>query len=103
MLLLGKSCVRLRQLGCEDNGGHLDLVVDPFPIAASTPCWAVARPEREPEREQVLWPEVELEPWPELDCEEDVVPHGAVSAVPLTPRAIVSVSVCLLTWLWYPP
>ena len=34
------------------------------------------------DREQVLWPEVELEPWPELDCEEDVVPQ---SAVPLTP------------------
>ena len=43
-------------------------LVDPVSTAPSSPCWALAnratpeRPEREPESEQVLWPEVELEP-----------------------------------------
>ena len=55
-------------------------VVDPFSTAPSPPCWAVAKPEREPEREHVLWPEVELEPWPEWDYEGDAVPQDAVSA-----------------------
>ena len=60
-------------------------LVDPVSTAPSSPCWNRATPQREPQREQVLWPEVELEPWPEWDCEGDVVSQGDALDVPLTP------------------